>query len=111
MKNNFCQGASCMCCCSCLASLSRNISLSDETSMLVEKKNRKGQVDMVGFSTYKPFSVPQHQFKKNSVTCCLRFLIPKNQTDAPLKTKDMQKIPYFKNTYRNDPMSTSLELN
>ena len=57
MKNNFCQGASCMCCCSCLASLSRNISLSDETSMLVEKKNRKGQVDMVGFSTYTPFCI------------------------------------------------------
>ena len=56
MKNNFCQQASCMYCCSCRASLSRNITLSDETSTLAEK-NRKGQVDMVGFSTYKPFCI------------------------------------------------------
>ena len=60
----------------------------------------KGQVHMVGFSTYKPFCTPQCRFKKNSVrTCCLRFLIQKKPDRRSTKNKYTQKITYFKNTF------------
>ena len=70
----FCQRASCMSCYSCPHSFLRNVSLSDETSMLAEK-NMKGHVDMVGFLLIN-LSVPQYRLKKNLMKHAIKFLIP-----------------------------------